>query len=145
MNTAGDLPTYVAVLVAVLLLVGSGLTLTGALGMLRVENFYQRVHAPTLGTSFGAILTLLASIIYFSVVRGAPILHEILIFVFLSVTTPVSLMLLVRAGLHRDQLEGAADVPPRAEPTTAEEPPQQRSTTQPQRVPSPRLPRPAPQ
>ncbi len=121
MTTAADLPLGIAILVAILLVGGGALTLTGALGMLRVDNFYQRVHAPTLGTSLGAVLTLTASIVYLSMVRGAPVLHEILIFIFLTVTTPVSLMLLVRAGLHRDQLEGAEDVPPRAEPVTSDD------------------------
>ena len=37
---------------------------------------------------------------------------EVLIAVFLTVTTPVTLMLLGRAALYRDRSENAADVPP---------------------------------
>ncbi len=39
-------------------------------------------------------------------------LHEVLIAVFLTVTTPVTLMLLGRAALYRDRSENAADLLP---------------------------------
>jgi multicomponent K+:H+ antiporter subunit G len=39
------------------------------------------------------------------------VLHEILIGVFAILTTPVTLILLVRAALYRDRVEGQ-DVPP---------------------------------
>jgi multicomponent K+:H+ antiporter subunit G len=111
MNHAADLPVWVAILVAVLLLVGSGLTLLGAIGVLRLKSFYERVHAPTLGTTLGAGSILIASMIFFSVVQSRPVLHEVLIAVFLTVTTPVTLMLLVRAALYRDRSEGEPDAP----------------------------------
>ncbi len=111
MNHAADLPVWVAILVAVLLLVGSGLTLLGAVGVLRLKSFYERVHAPTLGTTLGAGSILIASMIFFSVVQSRPVLHEVLIAVFLTVTTPVTLMLLVRAALYRDRSEGEPDAP----------------------------------
>ena len=43
--------------------------------------------------------------------HGRPVLHEILIGVFLTVTTPITLMLLVRAALYRDREEGSDTVP----------------------------------
>ena len=45
----------------------------------------------------------MASMIYFSVLQTRPVLHEILIAVFVTVTTPVTLMILVRAALFRDR------------------------------------------
>ena len=39
-------------------------------------------------------------------------LHEILIAVFMVVTTPITLMLLARAALYRDRSEGSGEVPP---------------------------------
>jgi multicomponent K+:H+ antiporter subunit G len=111
MNGAADLPTPVAVLIGALLLSGALLTRAGAIGLLRLQSFYQRVHAPTLGTSMGMMLILASSILYFSVSRGALVFHEILIGVFLTLTTPISLMLVVRAALARDREEGRPDVP----------------------------------
>ena len=46
----------------------------------------------------------------------AGLLHEILIGAFMVVTTPVTLMLLARAALYRDEREGNPDAPPRRPP-----------------------------
>ena len=107
-----DFPLWAAVLVALFLLIGSGLTFLGALGLLRFKSFYERIHLPTLGTSWGAGGILVASMIFFSVTQSRPVVHEILIALFVTVTTPVSLMLLARAALYRDRTEGNENVPP---------------------------------
>lgn len=106
MTAAADLPAWAALLTALLVALGAGLALTGSLGLLRLGRFYQRVHAPTLGTTLGAGCVLVGSMIYFSVLQTRPVLHEILIAIFVTVTTPVSLMLLVRAAVFRDRSEG---------------------------------------
>lgn len=116
MNYAADLPLWVALPVALLLLVGAGLGLTGSIGLLRLRSFYDRVHAPTLGTTLGIGCILLASMLFFSVVQTRFVLHEILILVFMVVTTPVTLMLLARAALHRDRAEQSPEVPPPLQP-----------------------------
>ena len=121
MNGAAEVPLWAAIPVAAFLLVGAGLTLIGSFGLLRLPRFYDRIHAPTLGTSWGTAGIVLASMIYFSVVGGRPVLHELLIGVFVTVTTPVTLMLLGRAAVFRDRAEGRPEVPPRR-PVTAEEP-----------------------
>jgi multicomponent K+:H+ antiporter subunit G len=111
MTQAADIALPVAVLIAVCLLGGALMALVGALGLLRLRTFYQRVHAPTLGSSMGLLLIMTSSILYFSVSRSGLVFHEILIAVFLTLTTPISLMLIVRAALARDRLVGSADVP----------------------------------
>ncbi|GGC39818.1 hypothetical protein GCM10011504_17790 [Siccirubricoccus deserti] len=112
MTQAAELPAWAALLAALLLLLGAGLTLTGALGLLRLGTFYERVHAPTLGTTLGIGCVLLASMLFFSVLQTRPVLHEVLIAVFMVVTTPVTMMLLTRAALYRDRREGNDAVPP---------------------------------
>jgi multicomponent K+:H+ antiporter subunit G len=111
MNAAGDLPAWAALLTALLVLVGAAVTLIGSLGLLRLGNFYARVHAPTLGTTFGMGSILAGSALCFSVIEARLVVHEILIAVFVTMTTPVTLMLLVRAALYRDRTEGRRDVP----------------------------------
>ncbi|HWM83753.1 monovalent cation/H(+) antiporter subunit G [Pseudorhodoplanes sp.] len=103
MTVAADIPAWVALTTAALLLVGAGLTITGTLGLLRLDNFYKRVHAPTLGSTLGAGLVLIASMIWFTTLQTRLVIHEVLIAVFMTVTTPVTLMLLVRAAFSRDQ------------------------------------------
>ena len=102
MSQGALLPAWAALLTALLVLLGAGLTLVGSLGLLRLDNFYRRVHAPTLGTTLGAGSILIGSMLCFSVLETRLVLHEILIAVFVTVTTPVTLILLVRATLNRD-------------------------------------------
>ncbi|WP_427141070.1 monovalent cation/H(+) antiporter subunit G [Shinella sp. G-2] len=115
---AGDLPAWAALVVSFFLVVGAGLALIGTIGFARLPTFYERIHAPTLGTSWGTGGIVMASMIFFTVLATRPVVHEILIGIFVTVTTPVTLMLLARAALHRDRAEGNPDVPPAA----AEEP-----------------------
>lgn len=117
-----EVPVWVAVLVALLALTGSLLTLLGCIGLARLRTFYERIHAPTLGTSFGTIAVLLASMLYFTVSGQRPAVHEVLILIFVSLTTPVTLMLLARAALYRDRAERNEGVPmsverPHADPS----------------------------
>lgn len=111
MNGAADIPLPAAVLISVCLLAGASFTLVGAIGLVRLRSFYERVHAPTLGSSMGMGLILISSIAYFSISRGEVVLHEMLIAVFLTLTTPISLMLIVRAALARGGREGDPDAP----------------------------------
>ena len=46
--------------------------------------------------------------VLFSALESRPVLHEIVLAVFVIVTTPVTFMLLVRAALHRDAAESGA-------------------------------------
>ncbi|MBR0651217.1 cation:proton antiporter [Roseomonas terrae] len=112
MNQAADLPLWAALPVAALVLLGAGLALVGSIGLLKLRSFYDRIHAPTLGTTLGIGCVLLASMLFFSVLQTRFVLHEILITAFMVVTTPVTLMLLARAALYRDRQEGSAEVPP---------------------------------
>lgn len=112
MNALADqLPPLAELVIAALVLLGAGLALIGSIGLVRLETFYRRVHAPTLGVSLGAFATLAASVIFFSVSQGRWVLHEILIGLFMSVTTPITFMLLVRAALARDRREGVVEAP----------------------------------
>ncbi len=111
MTDTSRLPPVLALLIAVLLLLGSALTLIGALGSLRLRTFYERLHPPTLGATFGAACILIASIIYFSVLEIRPVVHELLLIAFLFLTTPMTLLLVVRAATHRDRLEGNSPIP----------------------------------
>ena len=96
--------TYAA---ALLILSGALVALVGSLGLLRLKSFYERVHPPTMGTTLGTGLILIGSMLYFSVLESRPVVHEILIGLFMTLSTPVTYMLLVRAALHRDSAAGA--------------------------------------
>lgn len=120
MNTPFEnIPIWAAIPIGGLLLIGAFLTLVGAVGFLRLGTFYERIHAPTLGTSGGIGAIMLASMIFFSMVTDALVIHEILIGVFVTVTTPITFMLLARAALHRDRAEQNGVVPAKHAPSEA--------------------------
>lgn len=106
-----DLPLWLAITITAFLLWGSGLTLIGAIGLTRGKTFYDRLHMPTLGTSWGVGGIIIASIIYSTMVEHRLVSHELLLAIFLIVTTPVTLMLLSRAAMQRDQSSNSPEVP----------------------------------
>ena len=101
MRHLDQLPPTAALIIAVFVVVGSSLALLGSLGLVRLRSFYQRLHAPTLAYSYGAFLIILASMAMFSLLENRPVLHEIIIGVFLLITTPITLLMLGRAALRR--------------------------------------------
>ena len=103
MNAVGEIAGLPAILTAALLVGGAVLTLIGSFGVLRFRSFYERVHAPTLGTTLGTACIAAASMIYFSALGMSPALHELLIVVLVTGTTPISLMILVKAARLRDE------------------------------------------
>ena len=113
MIQAPDLPLWAALLVAMLVLAGGAFALVGSIGLIRLGSFYERVHAPTLGTTFGTAFIILGSMLCFSILQTKPLIHELLIASFTILTTPVTFMLLARAAIYRDRTAGKPGVPPR--------------------------------
>ncbi|THF61874.1 cation:proton antiporter [Pseudothauera nasutitermitis] len=102
MSAAADLPVWAAVIVAALLVLGGAIVLIGALGLMRLPNFYQRIHGPAITVTLGAGCLLVASMVYFSVLQERPVIHELIISVFILMTAPVVAMLIMRAAVYRD-------------------------------------------
>lgn len=105
-----NVPFWAEVLTAVLLIASSLFTLTGALGLLRLKDFFQRMHPPALASTLGAWCVALASIVYFSALKSEPVIHAWLIPVLLAITVPVTTLLLARTALFRKRMAGD-DVP----------------------------------
>jgi multicomponent K+:H+ antiporter subunit G len=98
--------------VSLLVLAGALLAFLGSLGLLRLKTFYERVHPPTMGATLGTGLVLIGSMVFFTAQESRPVLHELLIGAFMTITTPVTYMLLVRAALYRDRAEGRDPLAP---------------------------------
>ncbi|PWB31435.1 Na+/H+ antiporter subunit G [Pseudomonas sp. SDI] len=110
MTAAHQLPLWLEVCTAILLLVSSLFALTGAVGLLRLKDFFQRMHPPALASTLGTWCVALASILYFSGLKASPVLHAWLIPILLAITVPVTTLLLARAALFRKRMAGD-DVP----------------------------------
>ena len=105
------LPMWAAVIVALLCVAGAIIALIGSIGLRAFKTMYERIHAPTLASTFSTLAIVLSMILYFSFVEGGVTLKPLLIGIFLTVTTPVTMILLSRASIYRDRAEGVEDVP----------------------------------
>lgn len=105
-NHLETIPPWAAIIIAVLLIIGASLALLGNIGLIRFRSFYERLHAPTLGASCGTLAIIIGSMLMFSLLDRSLILHEIVIGIFILITTPVTMMLLGRAALRRDRSRG---------------------------------------
>lgn len=100
--SADMLPSWLLLPVSLLLIFGGLLTLLGSLGLLRMKTFYQRMHPPSMGNTMGAGCVLIASMLVSSGLAGRPVVHEVLIAVFIVTTSPITAMLLMGAAVHRE-------------------------------------------
>lgn len=106
-----ELHPLVEWLAAGLLLVAAFFSLVGAIGLVRLPDFFMRLHAPTKASTLGVGSVLLASIVV-ALGQGRIGFAELLITLFVFITAPVSANLLAQAALH-------LRTPSRAEPPTA--------------------------
>ena len=103
MTPLDSIPAWAAVPVALLLVIAGCLAVIGSLGLLRLSNFYQRIHGPALLNTLSAGCVLLASMIHFTALESRPVIHELLITVFMLLTAPVTAILLMQAARARSQ------------------------------------------
>lgn len=94
------MPAWAEWIVAISIIVGAVFVLVGSIGLVRLPDFYMRLHGPTKATTLGVGGTILASLVFFSAQRGALSLQEVLITLFLFITAPVSAHLLAKAAMH---------------------------------------------
>ncbi|MEP7207355.1 MAG: monovalent cation/H(+) antiporter subunit G [Casimicrobiaceae bacterium] len=104
------------IVVSLLLVGGSLFVLIGSIGIIRLPDFFMRLHAPTVATTFGVGGILFAVIGYSGSVQLG--LRDLLITMFLFFTAPVSTYLLAQGGLRR-RLESRAPLPDVASAPTA--------------------------
>jgi multicomponent K+:H+ antiporter subunit G len=100
-------------LLSILILIGGTFTLIGSLGLLRLRDFYSRLHAPTKATTLGVGSLLIASALFFSTHEDGLSLHEVLVTIFLFITAPVGAHLMAKAALHM-RLSSRAELPDEA-------------------------------
>jgi multicomponent K+:H+ antiporter subunit G len=103
-------PLWLQIVVAALLVVGGFFTLVGAVGMVRFQDFFMRMHAPTKATTLGVGGLLLAALVV-SWSQGLIGLQLLLITLFLFVTAPVSANLMAQAAMHL-RVPSKAPLPP---------------------------------
>lgn len=100
---AADLSAWAVIPISLLLIIGGLVTVIGSLGLLRLPDFFSRMHGPSMGNTIGTGCVLLASLLTSSVLAGRPVVHELLITLFIVMSSPVTSMMLVQAALYRNR------------------------------------------
>lgn len=98
--------TWTEWIVAALLLSSGGIVLVAAIGLVRLADFFTRMHAPALASTLAAWVVTLASIIHFTASDGMLALHTWLVIIVLSITAPATTIVLARAALFRQRRAG---------------------------------------
>jgi multicomponent K+:H+ antiporter subunit G len=109
------------ILLSLLLFTGSFFVLVGALSLVKLSEFFKRLHGPTKASTLGVGCVLAASVGFHAFNGTDPQPRELLITAFLFITAPISAHLMAKAGLalrmdERPQLPGKPEdthVPPR--------------------------------
>jgi len=104
-------------LAALFSLAGAFFFLAGAIGLLRLPDFYTRTHAPTKAATLGILFMALGSIIVHLDRGFVGWLENLLLVVFVFLTVPVSTQMLVRGAAARgvrgvEQTRGQAPTEP---------------------------------
>ncbi len=97
-----DISPIAEAFIAFFLVAGALLTFIGSLGIVKLPDFYSRLHGPAKNTTLGLGGILLASAIFFSATEPGLTIRELLITLFLFMTAPISAHLMAKAGLHLD-------------------------------------------
>jgi multicomponent K+:H+ antiporter subunit G len=109
---SAEVPFWVEVVVAVSLVLSGVFVVISAAGFLCLKDFFLRMHPPALAYTLGSWCVTLASILYFTLLESRPMLHPWLITILLSISVPVTTLLLARVALFRARLAGIEGTPP---------------------------------
>lgn len=114
------IPFWLEVVVSTLLVLSGLFVVISSLGFLGLQDFFLRMHPPALAYTLGSWCVTLAGILYFSFVEERVTLHPWLIIIMLSITVPVTTLLLARAALFRRRTSGVANTPPPLSPSNGQ-------------------------
>jgi len=87
-------------IVSVLLLIGGAFVLVGSIGLVKMPDFFMRLHGPTKATTLGMACLLTASMVFFSHTQAGLSMKEILISLFLLLTAPISGYMMIKSAIH---------------------------------------------
>lgn len=103
---------WIEAIAAGLLVLSGVFVLVSAVGFARLPDFFLRMHPPALAYTMGSWCVALSATLYFSFLEKRAALHPLLIPVLLSITVPVTTVLLARLSLFRGRAATDGNVPP---------------------------------
>lgn len=86
--------------ISALLVFGALFVLLGSVALLKLPDFYTRLHGPTKATTLGLGCLVFASLAFFNLQQGTLSLQHLLIALFLFISAPVTAHMLIKVALH---------------------------------------------
>jgi len=87
-------------IISILLLIGGSFVLVGSIGLVKMPDFFMRLHGPTKATTLGMASLLTAAMVFFSTTQAGVSVKEILISLFLILTAPISGYIMIKSAIH---------------------------------------------
>lgn len=81
---------FVEILISAFLVIAGIFGFVGSFGLIKLKDSMQRLHAPTKATTVGVGAVLIASMLYFLLVKDKLSFHELMITLFLFLTAPIT-------------------------------------------------------
>jgi multicomponent K+:H+ antiporter subunit G len=97
------MPFWAEITVTVFLVIAGVFGLVGSYGLLRLPDPMTRIHAPTKATTLGVGGVLIASMVFGFAVTGELSTRELLVALFLFLTSPISALFIAKVHLHLRQ------------------------------------------
>ncbi|MBV2358548.1 Na+/H+ antiporter subunit G [Thalassococcus sp. CAU 1522] len=94
------------ILIAACLVISGIFGIVGSWGLVRLGDSMQRLHAPTKATTLGIGAALIASMLYFGLLKGNLSFHELMITLFLFLTAPVTANFIAKAYMLHHVAKG---------------------------------------
>lgn len=106
----------IAIALVLALTAGCFFILLGSFSLLKLSEFFKRLHGPTKASTLGVGCVLIASVGYHAFAGTDPQPRELLITAFLFITAPISAHLMAKAALslhmaEQPPLPGASTAP----------------------------------
>lgn len=85
-----------------LMIIGTAFTIVSSIGLVRLPDFYTRMHGPTKAATLGVGCVLLAAVVYFTFGQGQFSIRELLAIIFIFMTSPVGSHMITKAALKKN-------------------------------------------
>ncbi|MDW7675121.1 MAG: monovalent cation/H(+) antiporter subunit G [Bacillota bacterium] len=117
--------SLIEIITSALVLIGAFFTLAGSIGVVRLPDIYNRLHAASKSSTLGVSSIVLGSLLYFGAYTGVYSGKQILTIVFIFITAPVGAQMISRAAYKVgvklwdksvcDRMEGCQKINPKGE------------------------------
>lgn len=90
------------IVISAFIVLGGVFGLVGSYGLIRLRETMQRLHGPTKSTTLGIGSALIASMLYFLLIKDSLSFHELLITLFLFLTAPLTAHFIAKTYIIRN-------------------------------------------